>query len=100
MYSRIIEEVIQSSQVNFEEDGVDQQTLNEMRTVGLPSFPPWCIARRERAGLLAYSPVYPTFFAVTEPGMKLIVMHCSDHCGCLDRVSLFSDFGWGQTRGK
>ena len=37
MYSRIIDEVIQSSQVNFEEDGVEQQTLNEMRTVGLPS---------------------------------------------------------------
>lgn len=38
MYSRIIDEVMLSSQVNFEEDGVDQQTLNEMRTVGLPSF--------------------------------------------------------------
>ncbi|KAI4123731.1 MAG: hypothetical protein LQ347_006038 [Umbilicaria vellea] len=38
VYSRIIDEVIQSSQVNFEEDGVDQQTLNEMRTVGLLSF--------------------------------------------------------------
>lgn len=38
MYSRIIDEVIQSSQVNFEEDGVDQQTLNEMRTVSLPPF--------------------------------------------------------------
>lgn len=36
MYARIIDEVMQSSQVNFEEDGVDQQTLNEMRTVGPP----------------------------------------------------------------
>lgn len=87
VYLRIIDEVIQNSQVNFEEDGVDQQTLNEMRTVGLPSFQPWCIAWPERVELLSYSPVYPTFFAVTKPAIKLVVRHCSYHCGCLDRIS-------------
>ena len=35
VYDRVIQEVCGASQVDFEEGGVDQQTLEEMRTVSL-----------------------------------------------------------------
>ena len=38
VYDRVIQEVCEASQVDFEEGGVDQQTLEEMRTVGNPLF--------------------------------------------------------------
>ena len=34
MYKRIIDEVINASHVTFEEDGVEQQTLEDVRSVG------------------------------------------------------------------
>ncbi len=35
MYSKIMDDVIDNCQVTFEEDGINQQTLNDMKTVGL-----------------------------------------------------------------
>lgn len=35
MYQRIMDDVIESCQVTFEEDGVNQHTLDELRKVGL-----------------------------------------------------------------
>lgn len=34
MYQRIMDDVIENCQVTFEEDGVNQQTLDELRKVG------------------------------------------------------------------
>lgn len=36
MYQRIMDDVIENCQVTFEEDGVNQQTLDELRKVGRP----------------------------------------------------------------
>lgn len=36
MYQRIMDDVIDNCQTTFEEDGVNQDTLDELRTVGLP----------------------------------------------------------------
>lgn len=38
MYQRIMDDVIENCQVTFEEDGVNQQTLDELRKVGLFSL--------------------------------------------------------------
>lgn len=38
MYQRIMDDVIENCQVTFEEDGVNQQTLDELRKVGLFHF--------------------------------------------------------------
>jgi len=35
VYSKIMDDVIDNCQVTFEEDGINQQTLNDMKTVGL-----------------------------------------------------------------
>lgn len=35
MYQRIMDDVIDSCQVTFEEDGVNQHTLDELRKVGI-----------------------------------------------------------------
>ena len=45
-----MDDVIENCQVTFEEDGVNQQTLDELRKVGRPLS---CLARR----------IFPTFFA-------------------------------------
>lgn len=36
MYQRIMDDVIDNCQTTFEEDGVNQDTLDELRTVGVP----------------------------------------------------------------
>lgn len=38
MYQRIMDDVIENCQVTFEEDGVNQQTLDELRKVSLLSL--------------------------------------------------------------
>lgn len=38
VYSRIVNEVIDSSRVDFEENGVDPVTLEELKTVSAPPF--------------------------------------------------------------
>lgn len=43
MYQRIMDDVIENCQLTFEEDGVNQQTLDELRKVG-SSFPVSLIA--------------------------------------------------------
>lgn len=43
VYDRVIQEVCEASQVDFEEGGVDQQTLEEMRRVSHQPFPPCSI---------------------------------------------------------
>lgn len=50
MYQRIMDDVIENCQVTFEEDGVNQQTLDELRKVGSSSS---CLADR----------IFPTCFA-------------------------------------
>lgn len=41
MFEYVINEVCQASQVDFEEGGVDQQTLKELQKVSIPRcFPP------------------------------------------------------------
>ena len=35
MYQRIMDDVIENCQTTFEEDGVNQQTLDDLRKVGL-----------------------------------------------------------------
>lgn len=38
MFDRVIQEVCEASQVDFEEGGVDQQTLEDMRKVSVCFF--------------------------------------------------------------
>lgn len=38
MYQRIMDDVIENCQTTFEEDGVNQQTLDDLRKVGLFFF--------------------------------------------------------------
>lgn len=38
MFEKVIQEVCDSSQVDFEESGVDQKTLHDLRDVSLSSF--------------------------------------------------------------
>ena len=38
MYQRIMDDVIENCQTTFEEDGVNQQTLDDLRKVGLFSL--------------------------------------------------------------
>ena len=41
VYQRIMEDVIENCQTTFEEEGVSQQTLEDLRSVGVPfSFAP------------------------------------------------------------
>lgn len=54
MYQRIMDDVIENCQTTFEEDGVNQQTLDDLRKVGLPLHyhSSWSILCRRLALLL------------------------------------------------
>jgi transcription initiation factor TFIIA large subunit len=38
VYQQIIQDVVESSRVDFEEGGVDEHVLEELKMVGLPLF--------------------------------------------------------------
>jgi transcription initiation factor TFIIA large subunit len=39
VFEKVIQEVCDASQVDFEESGVDQQTLHDLRDVSILTFP-------------------------------------------------------------
>ena len=55
MYQRIMDDVIENCQNTFEEDGVNQQTLDDLRKVGL--LPLIHVPRRLSFSTLAAAPV-------------------------------------------
>ena len=58
MYKRIIDDTFEQSQVTFEEEGINQQTLDELRAVGLPcSLQPstWQVHCQSQLGIVPKS---------------------------------------------
>lgn len=46
VYQQIIQDVVESSRVDFEEGGVDEHVLEELKLVSLSPFLPVCCFRR------------------------------------------------------
>ncbi len=46
VYQQIIQDVVESSRVDFEEGGVDEHVLEELKLVSLSPFPAVCCFRR------------------------------------------------------
>jgi hypothetical protein len=69
VYQQIIADVVESSRVDFEEGGVDEHVLEELRLVSAPTLPvifPCCIIAFRLHQFCCFSPSCSIFFAMLE----------------------------------
>lgn len=94
MYDRVIQEVCEASRVDFEEGGVDQQTLEEMRRVSLYFI-----------FLLLYFVVFASETSFTRPSQGTLPSSFECICRDIDQLEWQKrgsgrDGGWEQLKGE